>query len=233
LSLAAATGGNAPLRTSAAAPTPPPTVATLVAEPLEGPYRFGEGSWLRALKEDLPRDAHGYARRIFRTSGGRYYVPRQNERRQILKARYDEVLAARAARAFAQANARILSARLERAPTAGELYLAHLFGPETAASLVARMRSNPNEPAAKYIPELARTAKGFFGTRGASFTLAELYAKLTAQVARAEAEALSPQRSSSMMAAMLQSGPTWEALRPHAIAWQTQVSRGTHSAQPQ
>jgi len=231
LSLAAATGGNEPPRAPAAAPTP--LAVTLVAEPLEGPYRFSEGAWLRALKEDLPGDTHGYASRIFCTSGGRYYVPRQNERRQILNARHDEGLAARAARAFAHANARILSARLKRAPTAGELYMAHLFGPEAAASLIARMRSNPGEPAAKYAPELVRSAKDLFGTRGASLTLTELYAKLTVQLMRAEAGAFSPQRASSTMAAMLQSGPTWGALRPNAIAWQTQVSHGANSAAPQ
>jgi hypothetical protein len=205
----------------------------LVAAPLEGPYRFSEGCWLRALKEDLLGDAHGYAASIFRTSSGRYYVPRQNERHQILNARHDEALAARAARAFANANARILSASLNRAPTAGELYMAHLFGPEAAAGLIARTRSSPGEPVAKYAPELARTAKGLFGTSAASFTLAELYAKLTVQLTRAEAEAFSPQRSSSTMAVMLQSGPTWGALRPNAIAWQTHVSPGTNAAASQ
>jgi hypothetical protein len=233
LSLVAANGNDLAPRVPVAALASAPATATIAAEPLEGPYRFGEGTWLRALKEDLPGGTSGYARSIFRTSGGRYYVPRQDERRQILSARDDEALAARAARAFAQANARVLSARLSRAPTAGELYMAHVFGPEAAASLIARVRSSPGEPAAKHVPELARTAKDLFGARPATFTLAELYAKLTARLAGAQAEARSAKRSSSLMASMLQSGPTWDALRSNAVAWQTEVSAGTSVAPPQ
>ena len=226
LSLTAATPATEPPR------TPPATapLAAVAAEPLEGPYAFGEGIWLRVLKEDLAKDGHGYARSIFRTSGGRYYVPRQDERRQILNARNDDALAARAARAFARANAASLRASLNRAPTAGELYLAHLFGPEAAAELIARVRARPAEAAAKHVPELAKLAKDLGGAR-ASLTLAELYAGLTASVARAQAEASrAPLSSQSKMADMLQRGPAWGGLRPNAIAWQTEVSANANGA---
>ncbi len=232
LSLAAATGAKEPLRAPVAAASAP--IAPIVAEPLEGPYHFSESIWLRALKDDLPEDVHGYARCIFRTSGGRYYIPRQGERREILDARRDPTLAARAARAFARSNARTLRARLARAPTADELYIAHLFGPEAAASLIARVRSGPADAAAKHVPELTKSAKDLLGAGGAPLTLAELYAKLTAPLARAQAEADGATlRSPSGMAAVLQSGPPWGALRPNAIAWQTQVSAGASSAPPQ
>jgi hypothetical protein len=225
LSLAAATPATEP-------PHPPPAAAPLAAiaaEPLEGPYAFGEGIWLRVLKEDLPKDGHGYARSIFRTSGGRYYVPRQDERRQILDARNDDALAARAARAFARANAASLRASLNRAPTAGELYLAHLFGPEAAAELIARVRARPADAAAKHVPELAKSAKDLGRV---SLTLAEFYAGLTASVARAQASH-TPLSSQSKMADMLQRGPAWGGLRPNAIAWQTEVSADTNGAPSQ
>ena len=98
------------------APGAPPPVETapigstqvlLRSGPLEGPYRFSESSWLRALREDLPADGTlgAYSGRIFKTSGGRYYVPPVAERRPILAARANADLAARAAEAFAADNA--------------------------------------------------------------------------------------------------------------------------------
>ena len=178
LSLAAATAATEPSRASVAAPPPPFVVTALMPEPVAGPYSFTEGMWLRALKESLPRDAHGYAQSIFRTSGGRYYVPRASERRAILAARDDGVLAARAARAFARSNAHALRTRLKRTPTAGELYIAHLFGAEAAAHLIARAQSQPDDLAAKYAPELAEKATELFGARKRSLTLAQLYSEL-------------------------------------------------------
>jgi hypothetical protein len=182
--------------------------------------------WLRALKEDLPRDAHGYAQGIFRTSGGRYYVPRQTERRAILAARDDGALAARAARAFARSNARALRASLGRTPTAGDLYVAHLFGPEAAAHLIARARSHPGELATNYAPELAEKAAELFGARKRSLTLVQLYTKLTEPLAHIKARAIPPEPS---IADLLQRGATWGALRPNAVAWPTEISSAVPS----
>jgi hypothetical protein len=224
LSLAAATAANEPLRAPiAGAPASPVSVAAIAVEPAQGPYRFSEGMWLRALKEDLPEDPHGYARSIFRTSGGRYYVPRQAERRQILDARDDGALAARAARAFARSNARALRSSLERAPTAGELLIAHLFGPEAAAGLIARAHSHPGDAAAKHVPELAQRAHELLGARGSTLTLAQLYARLTQPLDRARLDASGAPRAPTIVD-MLQHGAAWGALRPNAIAWQTEVS---------
>ena len=229
LSLAASTPANAPPRALPASAS----IALIAAEPLEGPYRFSEGTWLRVLKEELPNDGHGYARSIFRTSGGRYYVPRRGERRQVLDARNDDALAARAARAFARSNASTLRATLKHAPTAGELYLAHLFGPEAAAALIVRVRSHPADAAAKHVPVLAETAKDLLGDRG-SLTLAQLYANLTSPLAHAQTAARgAPLASQPTMADILQRGVAWSALRPNAIAWQTQVSAGGVAAPPQ
>ena len=226
LSLAAATAAAEPPRAPAATLPPPAAAAALVPEPIAGPYRFGESMWLRALKEDLPRDAHGYAQGIFRTSGGRYYVPRQTERRAILAARDDGALAARAARAFARSNARALRASLGRTPTAGDLYVAHLFGPEAAAHLIARARSHPGELATNYAPELAEKAAELFGARKRSLTLVQLYTKLTEPLAHIKARAIPPEPS---IADLLQRGATWGALRPNAVAWPTEISSAVPS----
>src|SRR5262245_30053994 len=98
LSLAAATGqGPADAGFSG-----PPTDAVAL-EPLAGPLRFGERAWLRALHENGAQ-AEGYGSRVFVTSGGRYYVPTEVERRRILDARDNSALAARVARAAAERN---------------------------------------------------------------------------------------------------------------------------------
>jgi len=235
LSLAASTAANEPPRAAVVgALNPPVSVAMLTAEPLKGPYRFSEDLWLRALKEDLPQDVHGYARSIFRTSSGRYYVPRQAERREILAARDDGLLAARAARAFARANARALRVSLHRTPTAGELYIAHLFGPEAAASLIARARSHPDAAAAKHVPELAARARDLLGVRAASLTLGQLYAQLTGPLDHApNFVGRQPPVSQATIADMLQRGAAWGALRPNGIAWQTKVSAAASPAAPQ
>ena len=219
LSLAAATAASEPARGSIAEAPPPVAAAAFLPEPVAGPYRFSERMWLRALKDDLPRDAHIYAHAIFRTSGGRYYVPRPAERTEILAARDDATLAARAARALGRSNAHKLRTRLGRAPSVGELYIAHLYGPEAAAKLILRVRSHPDEPLAQFAPELAAKAGELFGERPRDFTLAKLYAKLTTPLARIKAPASEPS-----LADLLQRGPSWGALRSNGVAWQAEVS---------
>ena len=180
LSLAAATvgdDGKGALHPAGAAPS---SQAALAPQPLEGPFRFGEGIWLRALKEALPdKDAHGYWGRIFKTSGGRYYVPAAAERRQILQARWDAALAARVARAFAERNAQVMSSALRRPATAGDLYIAHVFGPEAATSFIRLAHAKPDEAAAKHMPELAQAAPALLSPGGVPLTLAQLYQRLT------------------------------------------------------
>jgi hypothetical protein len=233
LSFAAATAANDPPSASPAI-APPPPAAVLATGPLEGPYRFSEEMWLRALKEHLPQEAHHSAQSIFRTSGGRYYVPRQAERQQILDARNDPGLAASAARALARANARALRLSLDRAPTAGELLIAHILGPEAAASFIAQARSHPSEAAAKRAPEIAGRAQELLGARAASLTLAGLYTRLTSPLdeARIDASRASHEMEPTM-ADMLRRGGAWGALRPNAVAWQTEVSAGESASPPQ
>jgi hypothetical protein len=107
LSLAASTAGNEPPTAPVAETAAPAASIAVTPERLEGPLRFGERAWLRALKEaPTEAGADSYAARIFITSGGRFYIPTAVERRRILDARHDAALAARVARTFAESNAR-------------------------------------------------------------------------------------------------------------------------------
>ncbi len=116
LQLAAATAGSAgPGPQPAVEAAIPASQTAIVLAPLEGPFRFSERIWLRALKEGVPGpDTAEIAGSIFRTSSGRYYVPAAAERSRILRARGDTELAARVARAFAQRNAERMSVALRR-----------------------------------------------------------------------------------------------------------------------
>lgn len=163
LTLAATTAGQEP----AAAVSQAGSLHTpVVIEPLEGPLRFTERTWLRALHEN-PQQAEDLAARVFVTSGGRFYVPVASDRRRILEARNDASLAARLARANAERNAVRMRNALDRMPAASDLYIAHVFGPETAVRLVKVVGKAPDMALKKAfpglsasLPELGRGAAG-------------------------------------------------------------------------
>lgn len=206
----------------------------LDAEPLEGPYRFSETSWLRALRDDLPAGEKqpDITSRIFKTSGGRYYVPAAAERRSILAARANADLAVRAAQAFASHNAARLREALRRPPTPGDLYIAHVFGPEAAIKFIRQAETRPNDPAAPLAPELAPSEPNP-ETGAPPPTLVQLYNRLTEpmrQFARTPAAQAALKAREREEAAALDLKPTvGEGAHPAsegAFAWHAEVSAG-------
>jgi hypothetical protein len=185
LSLAASPAGSGP--TAAPPVIAAPAEASLEAiapETAEGPFRFSAGIWYRALKEDASvTDADDVAGSIFCTSSGRYYVPAAAERERILAKRWDDALAARTARSFAERNVKRMAAALARPPTAGELYIAHLLGPEVAVSFIERVEAAPQKTAATQLPDLAEAAPTLLYAHGRALTLAQVYERLTQPVA--------------------------------------------------
>jgi hypothetical protein len=245
LSLAASSAGNDP----PSAP-PPPQTAVVAAQAhfdfhsLEGPFRFSEGIWLRALREGLPagEGQADYSGRIFKTSSGRFYVPSAAERRRILDARLNAALAKRVAETFAQNNALRMRAALRRRPTAGDLYIAHVFGPEAAISFIELVDAKPQEIAARQMPELAQSAPGLLYDAGAPLTLAQVYKRLTnpmrkyarsagvmaamhAQAKREDSLPLKP-----TLAEASQSAATSTSARPATLAWRAEVSLAGNAA---
>ena len=181
LYLAAATVSGEPARAPAGAAVPSASAVPLVAQPLAGPLRFSEAMWLKALKDGASgSETQEYAAAIFQTSGGRYYVPVEAERVRILAARESAELAGRVAQAFALNNARHMAAVLRRAPTPGDLYLAHVFGPEAATAFIELVVANPHADAAKHVPEPAQDAPALLSVGRTPLTLAQLYIRLTA-----------------------------------------------------
>ncbi len=110
---------------------------------------FSEQVWLEALRSGAGgEDLAPAARRVFRTSGGRLYIPSDADRQRILGLRRDAKSAAFVAFGLAKRNAERFRAELDRYPTSGELYLAHVFGSETAIALVSAAEKRAGVPLA-------------------------------------------------------------------------------------
>jgi hypothetical protein len=207
-----------------------PTQVLLDFRQLEGPYRFSESNWLRALREDLPAVAAlpAYSGRIFKTSSGRYYVPAAAERRPILSARANADLAARAAQAFAAHNASRLRIALRRPATAGDLYIAHVFGPEAAIAFIRQAEATPNDPAARQAPDLVPSEpESESGTP--PLTLAQLYNRLTDPLRKfSRGTAAQAALRAREQAAALDLKPTIAEATPPAperpLAWHAEIS---------
>ncbi|MGZ5824131.1 MAG: hypothetical protein ACXWJ2_09330 [Hyphomicrobium sp.] len=235
LALVLTLAASGPGEVTRAAPPPVDMAAVAPTQVLldlrhEGPYRFSESSWLRALREDLPAEAAlpAYSGRIFKTSSGRYYVPAAAERRPILAARANADLAARAAQAFAAHNASRLRAALRRPATAGDLYIAHVFGPEAAIAFIRQAEATPNDPAARQAPDLVPSEpESESGTP--PLTLAQLYNRLTDPLRKfARGTAAQAAVRPREQAAALDLKPTIAEATPPApewpLAWHAEIS---------
>ena len=100
-----------------------------------------------------------------RTASGQYQVSDPALRSEILKLRSDPTANAAMAGAFTKANAAALSDRLGRAPSEGELYIAHFLGAGGAARLITLAASNPNAKAADFFPNAAQANSSIFYDR--------------------------------------------------------------------
>lgn len=155
-----------------------------------GLFQFVEQTWLGTLKQSGPTLGYGrYADAITRTASGHYEVKDPTLRSQILKLRNDPAANAVMAGAFTKANAAYLAQKLGRAPSEGELYIAHFLGAGGAARLISQAADNPNAPAAAAFGNAAKANPSIFYDRrtGAARSLAQVRDVLTARydVARA------------------------------------------------
>lgn len=125
-----------------------------------GLFQFIESTWLDMVRRHGP--AHGLAAQSNALRQG----ADAETRREILALRSDPELSARMAGELARENAATLQARLGRAPNAGELYAAHVMGPNGAVRLIeAAQRGAPD--AAALFPREAAANRGLFYANGA------------------------------------------------------------------
>jgi hypothetical protein len=149
-----------------------------------GLFQFVEQTWLGTIKQSGAALGYGrYADAITRTASGHYQVADPTMRSEILKLRNDPTANAVMAGAFTRANAAILTARLGRPPSEGELYMAHFLGAGGAARLITLAASSPKASAADFFGHAARANASIFYDRatGAARSLAQVRNVLTAR----------------------------------------------------
>jgi hypothetical protein len=158
-----------------------------------GLFQFIEQTWLATLKQAGPAFGYGtYANAISRTPSGRYVVEDPGLRAEIMQLRKDPTVNALMGGVFTQQNTAVLSKRLGRAPSEGELYIAHFFGPSGAAKAISLAQSDPSANAADIFPAAARANRPiFYDKQGNARTIAGVCAELARryQVARTEQRA--------------------------------------------
>ena len=148
-----------------------------------GLFQFLDQTWLATVKQSGGSLGYGrYADAIVRTSSGRYGVPNGTMRRAIMNLRYDPSANAMMAGAFTKANAARLGRALGRAPSDGELYIAHFLGQSGAVKLISSAESAPQTKAARLFPHAARANRSiFFDKAGGARSSADVYRMLVAK----------------------------------------------------
>jgi hypothetical protein len=168
-----------------------------------GLFQFIDQTWLATMKQSGGALGYGkYADAITKTSSGRYVVSNPAMRNEIFALRKDPTANSLMAGAFANSNAKVLTDRLGRKPTDGELYMAHFLGASGAARFIRAAEANPNGKAAALFPRAAHANNSiFYDKSGAARSLKQVYAGLVSrhnvigtatQIADAKPDAASP-----------------------------------------
>jgi hypothetical protein len=160
----------------------------------KGLYQFIDQTWLGTLKTSGAANGYGqYADAISRTPDGHYDVADPTMRAAIMQLRSDPAASAMMAGAFTRANATQLQSAIGRAPTEGELYIAHFLGSDGAGKLIAAASNEPQSNAADMFPQAAAANRNiFYDGTGRPRTAGEVYAKLTGRFELARASSFAP-----------------------------------------
>lgn len=124
-----------------------------------GLFQFIDGTWLDMVRRYGAN--HGLGAQATALNNGADAATR----REILALRNDPELSARMAGELARENAGMLQARLGRAPSAGELYAAHVMGPGGAIRLIEAAQQGAANAAAIF-PREAAANRGLFYAGG-------------------------------------------------------------------
>lgn len=148
-----------------------------------GLFQFIDQTWLGTMKQSGASLGYGkQADAISRTSSGRYVVNDPAMRNEIFALRKEPTANALMAGAFANSNAKVLTERLGRKPTDGELYMAHFLGASGASRFIRAAEANPNAKAAAFFPRAANANSSiFYDKSGAARSLKQVYAGLVSR----------------------------------------------------
>jgi hypothetical protein len=148
-----------------------------------GLFQFIEQTWFATMKQAGGPLGYGrYSDAISKTASGTYEVRDPVLRSEILKLRSDPTANAVMAGAFTKSNADVLSQRLGRAPSEGELYIAHFLGVGGAARLITVAGVDPDARASHFFSHAAQANPSIFYDRsGAPRSVARVRDLLTAR----------------------------------------------------
>ena len=148
-----------------------------------GLFQFIDQTWLGTVKQSGAALGYGkYADAISKTPQGRYVVNDPAMRQEIFALRKDATANAVMAGAFANSNAKVLTDRLGRKPTDGELYIAHFLGASGAARLISAAQARPDAKAVNFFPRAAAANSSiFYDKQGGAKSLKQVYAGLIAK----------------------------------------------------
>jgi hypothetical protein len=148
-----------------------------------GLFQFIDQTWLSTMKQSGASLGYGkYADAITKTSSGRYIVNNPAMRNEIFGLRKDPTANSLMAGAFANSNAKVLTDRLGRKPSDGELYMAHFLGASGASRFIRAAEANPNGKAAAYFPRAAHAnSSTFYDKAGQARSLKQVYAGLVSR----------------------------------------------------
>jgi len=161
-----------------------PKSATAVALK-DAPCRHGEQAWFAALNQGAGGVAFSaLAGRIFKTSGGRFYVPVAKDREDILKLQHDNAISCFIALSSAANNAHRLKRQLGRDVTLTDLYVAHVFGADHAARVLAAVAQTPNKRMSQLFPALDTIEPGLYAGSAKTMSVGRFAKRLKAAVQR-------------------------------------------------
>lgn len=146
-----------------------------------GLFQFVEQTWLRMVQAKGADVGLAAEAQAIRGRAGRLDVADGAERQRILSLRNDPKLAASLAAELTRENSDGLSKVLGRAPTHGELYIAHFLGLGGATRLIQGAQTSPEASAAVTFPAAAKANRSiFYGKDGSPRSLGAVYARLVA-----------------------------------------------------
>jgi hypothetical protein len=150
-----------------------------------GPYQFIDQTWLRVLRAYGPGLGLAREAALVRLDGrGLARVADPDLRSALLALRYDPEVARLMTMALTQENAGRLRAVLARAPTAAELYAAHLFGPAGALALLSAVHAAPDLPACEVLPAAAASNRPLFYSAAGPRSARGLFALIALRASR-------------------------------------------------
>lgn len=168
------------LRTAQRESSLTPTAKTRTSS-ATGLFQFVDQTWLDVMKGAGAK--HGlqrYSDAIVDRGGGGLTVTDPGLRAETLALRNDPKVSILMAGELARRNGATLAEAVGRAPSDGELYVAHFLGARGASEFIARAEREPNAAAAFAFPsEAAANRPIFYDRDGRARSMGEVYAALT------------------------------------------------------